>query len=334
MEEFKIGDRVKRINGDNSIMKKGDTGVVVGIEGCGYVVRVDNTSTTEYQSGINIELIEATNEDKEQDIEELADILKNLKSIDNEREIKRTKDRIDDTSYDIKSCNRRLKTLYKEQKELMAKMEYLSKINDETDFTNDLELIKNNKYVEKISINKENVKIIKIITDYIDIYDSEGNKFRGNKYMLEFNYKNMECLIHGLDDDYNRESWWANNRKGYDDEHILDYHPHVDGLTGEACWGEAGSMLSSSMNEYEIYASFVIVLNFLQQVNTEDPAGKFIRNWDCVNENDEDIDNPYDIEFFQCHICGDELEEYEVEHCEDCGRPMCSSHSVYINTKH
>ena len=123
------------------------------------------------------------------------------------------------------------------------------------------------------------------MTDYINIYDDKGNTFKGNKYRLRFDYYNMECKIFGEDEKYNRVSYWANNR-GRNTEY-LDPHPHVNGRNGDACWGSAGDMLTYSMNNYELYASYMIVYNFLQQTNLDDPAGRYIRNWDCIDDNEE-----------------------------------------------
>ena len=202
----------------------------------------------------------------------------------------------------------------------MNRVKALSSERESKDYTSDMEAILNHKYVAS-AVARPVGKVVEITTDYIDIYDESGNKFKGNKYLLSFDFDDMTCYIEGLDKDYNRKSYWTDQ----------DPHPHVNGENGEACWGSAGSMLVESMNNYEIYASFIIVLNFLQQVNTSDPAGAYIRNWDCIDEEGNDIENPYEKDYEVCCICDEELDEDNEFYCEDCGDHMCGDHAYWID---
>ena len=135
-------------------------------------------------------------------------------------------------------------------------------------------------------------------------------------------FKENYAKIYGLDDDYCRQSYWTEN----------DPHPHVDGGSGCPCYGSAGSMLASTMSECELYASFIIVLNFLQQVNTEDSAGKFIYNWDCIDKKRNIIENPYSKpEEYTCCVCDWTTDEYDdINACDDCDEYVCYDCSHWI----
>ena len=231
---------------------------------------------------------------------------------------------------DIDEARKYIKQQYGLEKNLMAKFEALREKENETfDRSSDIKAICEHPSV--LNIEAEN-NILYISTDYINIYDDKGNTFKGNKYRLRFDYHNMECKIFGEDEKYNRVSYWANNR-GHDTEY-LDPHPHVNGRNGDACWGSAGDMLTYSMNNYELYASYMIVYNFLQQTNLDDPAGRYIRNWDCIDDNERVIDNPYTFDH-ECSVCHCELEEdgEDTYWCDCCDSYMCSEHERWIESE-
>ena len=263
-----------------------------------------------------------TNKMTNHEIENLLESISTIGSINVDREIKAKEVKIRDTKGEISYFKDRMNESYKIIKKTMKEIEELRAKVEIKDFSSDIKAILENENVSEIEYDKDN-RVLSIHTNYIDIFDEKGNKFRGNKYRLDFDYKFMECKIAGLDSDYCRKSWWTSN----------DPHPHVDGETGSACWGSAGSMLSMSMNEYELYASYIIVQNFLQQVNTDDPAGKNIRNWDCIDENDEIIDNPYEESMVTCAICDYEMPEEDAYYCEVCENRCCDEHAYWIGSE-
>lgn len=63
-----------------------------------------------------------------------------------------------------------------------------------------------------------------------------------------------------------------------------DPHPHVNGRNGSACLGNASASIAELSSQKEIYALFLVCLDFLQNANPEDAAGKYIVNWDEVDE--------------------------------------------------
>ena len=319
MSIFKAGDKVRRIGGRSGRMVTGDIGTVKKI------VNNEWMEIVEYPEERHLidrfELIESREYTMEEKISIMNEEFNKIAKKHNKYLLDRAKDRKQHYYRDIKHYERCLKDAWTAYKEAMIAIKTYSQESENQDYTSDIEAILNHKYVKDISMIGGSRQVV-IITDYIDIYDEQGNKFKGNKYKLTFDYDDMTCYIEGLDENYNRKSYWTEQ----------DPHPHVDGNNGEACWGSAGSMLSENMNNYELYASFIVVLNFLQQVNTSDPAGEYIRNWDCIDEDGNDLENPYDRECEICCICDEELNENNSNYCEDCCEHMCDDHAYWIDS--
>ena len=318
MSIFKVGDKVRRIKGMSGKMVTGDIGTVKKI------VNDEWMEIIEYPEERHLidrfELIESREYTMEEKISKINKEFNKIAKKHNKHLLERAEDRKQYYYRDIKHHERCLKDAWTAYKEAMIDIKIYSQEAENKDYTSDIEAILNHKYVKDISMIDESRQVV-IITDYIDIYDEQGNKFKGNKYKLTFDYDDMTCYIEGLDEDYNRKSYWTEQAP----------HPHVDGNNGEACWGSAGSMLSENMNNYELYASFIVVLNFLQQVNTSDPAGEYIRNWDCIDEDGNDLENPYEKNYNVCYICDEELDEDNEFYCEDCGSHMCNDHAYWID---
>ena len=315
---FEVGDIVKRIYGKSGGMVVGDTATVKEVIDSEWMNLVEYTSERHLID--RIELVERKEKTMEDKIKELNKAFNEIALKDNEKALERAKREEEGYLRDIKRYREYMTVAWSSYKNTMNKIKTLSREREGRDYTSDMEAILNHKYVAN-AVARPVGKVVEITTDYIDIYDESGNKFKGNKYLLSFDFDDMTCYIEGLDEDYNRKSYWTDQ----------DPHPHVNGENGEACWGSAGSMLVESMNNYEIYASFIVVLNFLQQVNTDDPAGAYIRNWDCIDEEGNDVENPYDKEYNICCICNEELDEDNEFYCEDCGDHMCDDHAYWID---
>ena len=198
--------------------------------------------------------------------------------------------------------------------DLRVAMKTLEKLEqtEEISFADEIKHIMEHPLVENVTVDNAERKLI-VETDNIIIQDEEGNKYLGNRFKIVFNFGRYNVRFYGLDEDLCRKSYWSNQ----------DPHPHVDGDTGCACLGDAGSMLSISMNEKELYASYIIALNFLQQVNTEDVAGKNIGNWDCIDDEGNIIDNPHH-KTYTCACCDATIEDGDQFECYDCGNIICA----------
>ena len=307
---FKIGDKVERTTCNARGISVGDIAIISEIEGEKIFLE---KHTGAYNSKYFI-LVDK-NETKES---MLTRRLNTICDGDKANQLKRYEERIENIKYEINRYIDYIKDYCKQEKDLMMQSIALKSKPDVVSLS-DIEALLNHKSVCDVKVDINN-KTMTIFTDYIDIYDEKGNKFKGNKYELDFNFDNMKCKIFGADSDYCRRSYWTKE----------DPHPHVNGDTGEACWGDAGPMLTMNMNNYEIYASFIVVLNFLQQVNTNDAAGRHICNWDCVNEKGEDIDNPYENIYDECPNCESEYNTEDGIYCNDCGDTVCNGCSVWL----
>lgn len=254
----------------------------------------------------------------EQLVLELNSKLKVLGAYSNEREIRDLEEKLSNCERQIKNGIEHVQQYSSRKREHTRKLTVLQKESkDERDFTSDIDAILSHPTVKHMKVNMEDGnREIYIYTDYIDIYDEKGNRFKGNKYKVKFNFNNMSVKFFGEDENYNRTSCWGENCP----------HPHVDGDNGNPCLGDAGSMLAMSMNEYELYASYIIALNFLQQVNVNDGAGEHIYNWDCIDEEGNIIDNPYKNKYKSCAVCNCDVHEDDLTVCEECGANLCTEH--------
>ena len=312
---LRVGDLVERINGANGDIPEGTQAKISEIN--------------EKEEWLKLEGYEARGDisnyvkimDSEISLDEIINTLKNIKHANSKSEINKYERRMRNIENTIENKYSELTILYKDLKEIMLKIKIeQEREKEEFDVTSEINSILEHPSVEKIQISGENK--ITIFTKNIDIYDEEGRKYRGNRYKIRFNYENMNCKIFGLDKSLCRKSYWSER----------DPHPHVSGNGGTACWGDAGSMLTMNMNEYELYASYIVVYNFLQQVNTSDPAGACIRNWDCIDDEGNIIDNPHSENVEYCCICEEEMTEDEWYCCEDCGDYACGDHIQWIDS--
>lgn len=247
-------------------------------------------------------------------IQELNELFKEIYASEYVNKITRLDRDIHTHERDLKHAMDRVGYYSRRMKEMMIELEALKSKTEEKDFTTDIESLLNHKLVENIEIDTDN-NLVYVFTDYIDIYDEDENRYKGNKYRIRFNFEAIAVKIYGLDENYCRKSYWSN----------IDPHPHVSGDTGTPCLGDAGPMLASTLSDHELYASFIITLNFLQQVNTNDPAGKFIKNWDCIDDENNILENPHASEEYVCYRCDYSSDSDEdFEECYQCGELVCS----------
>ena len=252
-------------------------------------------------------------------VEEIKEKLAYLDTRNVDEKIQDIKDSIGSVQRTIKRGIRNIAQHYERERELMIEMETIKKSIEKKDFTDDIKALLNHPKVEDVNASED--KIVTIRTSNIDIYDEDGNRYLGNEYDIYLDFKTMSVRINGLDEDLCRKSCWTGH----------DPHPHVNGYDGNPCLGNAGSMLCQTMNELEIYASFIVVYNFLQQVNTSDIAGEYIENWDCVDEEGNIIDNPHQRQVYTCDECGyTTTNEDEIYTCDECDSQVCYDHRIYI----
>ena len=251
------------------------------------------------------------------------EICKSLNFIsDNSRAIEELESTLEMTQENIKTAEKYMNRQYEVLRETMAGLETEKNKKKEDILAKDIESILNHNLTSDVEVSGQRLCIF---TKNIDIYDEDGNRYKGNSYRIDFDYGMYSVRFYGLDYDLCRKSYWTDK----------DPHPHVNGGTGIACLGDAGSMISIAMNEHELYASYVIAINFLQQVNTDDPAGKYIRNWDCIDDEGNIIDNPHEG-VVECSNCGrliNEDDEDEYYECPICGEIFCDECGCWIESE-
>ena len=162
-----------------------------------------------------------------------------------------------------------------------------------------------------------------IYTNRIDFYDTQGNKFRGNHYKIEMNIKTGALRF---------ETPYAESNLHYsywDEGDEISPHPHI-GRPGEYCLGNAGDLLCEYISEQDLFNSVLVVIAFLEQCNEEDYAGKWVSEWTCIDEEGNEIENPYDKHRNMCSICDERLTEDETYYCYECDAPICDEHAWSI----
>ena len=150
---------------------------------------------------------------------------------------------------------------------------------------NDLDLIIKHDKVKDIIVEKN---LFTVFTNPLYIYSDRGRKYYGGNFTIKININNTSIKFNS---DNKRQSYWTNN----------DPHPHVNGADGSACLGNVASTIAELCSQVQLYPLVLICIDFLESANTEDSAGKNIRNWQEV-DNDN---NPIKVEQeYYCDECG------------------------------
>lgn len=128
-------------------------------------------------------------------------------------------------------------------------------------------------------------------------HDKSGDRYYIGNMRIEMNPQNTDVKFFG---DNPRKSHWTQS----------DPHPHVNGRNGQACLGNVAPMIAELSAQMELYALTLVGIDFLESVNTSDPAGKNIVNWDRVDEEGNILEPIIDE---------DELgdDPWTCGHCED-----------------
>ncbi len=184
--------------------------------------------------------------------------------IEQDREqVKRYEDAIDE-------YKRKIKQVYDNIIRLRNQIEVEEKNleNADSKLIADLDLIVNHPKVSDLHI-KDNEFIVYVPNVYA--YDDDENRYYIGNCRIEINLNNADVRFFG---DNPRKSHWSSR----------DPHPHVNGNDGRACLGNVASTIAELASRNEIYALTLVCIDFLESVNTEDPAGRNIKNWDMVDE--------------------------------------------------
>lgn len=215
-----------------------------------------------------------------------------LRTIEDDREkIQQYEDKIRSFSLDIRNMNANRIRLMNQIESAELKAEQVS-----TKLLNELDNIVNHPKVKDLIIR--NGKFI-IETEPIYAYhDKIDARYYIGNMRIELQPENTRVRFFG---DNPRRSYWTER----------DPHPHVNGRNGEACLGNIAPTIAELCSQMELYALVMICIDFLESVNTDDPAGRNINRWDKVDDQGNIIDpaRDYDEEDDDRWVC-DSCEEY------------------------
>lgn len=165
-------------------------------------------------------------------------------------------------------------------------------------FVKGLDLIAEHPQVSNILVKDDLITIyIDNVHAYANVKGQDRRYYIGNMH-VKININNTDIRFFG---DNGRQSVWTSH----------DPHPHVNGGDGRACLGNVSATIAELCSQKEIYPLFLVCLDFLENANTEDAAGKKITRWDEVDENGIMIDKSSEV-VACCQRCDDEVDEDNV----------------------
>jgi hypothetical protein len=122
-------------------------------------------------------------------------------------------------------------------------------------------------------------------------HDVTGDRYYIGNMKIELDPEHTSVKFFG---DNPRKSYWTER----------DPHPHVNGRSGEACLGNISGTIAELCSQMEMYALVMVCIDFLESVNTSDPAGKNIMNWDRVDDEGNVIEQAYEEGYdWHCDRC-------------------------------
>ena len=202
----------------------------------------------------------------------------------------------------IEENKRKIKQFYDNLIRLRNQIEVAEQnLNNAMDkLTKDLDLIVNHPKVSDLHIKDD--KFI-IFVPNVYAYDEDDNRYYIGNCRVEIKLENADVRFFG---DNPRKSYWTEK----------DPHPHVNGDNGSACLGNVASTIAELASRNEIYALALVCIDFLESVNTADPAGRNIKNWDMVDEEGNIIQYGGEPDEGQvmCYECEEYFDEGDVEY--------------------
>lgn len=213
----------------------------------------------------------------------------------------------------VEEWNEKSKNCLKKIKELSEQ-----EINTKS-LEKEIENIANHKLVARVTYNNlTNQLKIRTETIYMSHPYEDDRRLLG-KMEIKIKLDNYNVNFFNLGN--RRKSYWGDNCN----------HPHV-GQDGYACLGNLDGMLIECKETNNLYAAFLLAVNFLQTFEPDDPAGEYYVCWDKVDENGEIIEegqcDKYD---YYCEDCGRGMWDDEQYYCEECQRYFCEDCIKYVD---
>ena len=185
------------------------------------------------------------------------------------RNMRADKERMERMQHEIENYQREMKNRYDNVIRLRAQVELAEKQLKDVDE----KLIKElDNIVAHEKIKDMHIKDGKFIvyTELMHFYhDQNGDKYRLGNMRIEIDPANTSIRFFS---DNNRRGYWRDSP-----------HPHVNS-EGSACLGNVGGTIAELSSQMEIYALVMVGIDFLENINTSDPAGRSYSAWDKVDE--------------------------------------------------
>lgn len=243
--------------------------------------------------------------------EDIIEEIKKAREIKKEQELKEKQEEYESQKSEVEYLEAKIN---KAKKILETKKDALEKIENEVDvktIEQQLEAIKNNKFVEKVEF-KELTQKLRITTK--DIYmtspEIEDDIRYLGKMQIDINLNNYVARFINLNN--TRFNYWGED----------GHHPHVSS-SGSACLGNLSDTLVMANQSDDLYIAVLQCIGFLQTYDPSDCAGAYYRAWDKVDENGDIIEEG-NMNIYECDVCGNRYEdEDEMYYCEHCGKRMC-----------
>lgn len=132
-------------------------------------------------------------------------------------------------------------------------------------------------------------------------HDRTGERYYLGNYQIVLKPRNTQVLFYS---DNPRRSFWSGQ----------DHHPHVS-EGGAPCLGNVQATIAELCSSMELFALTMVCIDFLESVNTSDPAGAYIGSWDKVDENGTIIEYGTDCyndegeDMWSCDSCEESFNE-------------------------
>jgi hypothetical protein len=148
----------------------------------------------------------------------------------------------------------------------------------------ELEIMKNNKKIENVTINDDGYIIVNTRTIYSNVLGKDGKtrRYRFGEYTVRIDASNGRIRFINKNDSDKRNSCWGDNCN----------HPHVQ-ENGEACLGSASTLIMDCVDRYQWGILADVLVNYLESVNTGDSAGKYYWHWDEVDADGVKVTEQY-----------------------------------------
>lgn len=189
-------------------------------------------------------------------------------------------------------------TVYRMRRRIQVEEENINQAGEK--LIKDLDLIAG---LEKVTDLRIKDDIFEVMTDDIYCYTDTDKRYYIGKMRFTMNLKNTDVRFFNLNNP--RQGWWTQK----------DAHPHVNGSNGEACLGSVATTIAELCARNELYALALTCIDFLENANTQDPAGAKVCYWDEVDEDGSIIcaGGHHDEPTWHCDCCCDEMSENEEQ---------------------